>query len=207
MDETIARSNNYAFLSRILLQELDDEILDTLKKDETILEFLPNWKNWEQRTTLSNTQLLEEYLNPDFVDLAVLHLVPYETFYTRSDQMIETGGANPVTDIYSAYNFIVDYEVARVVSSDHIGIELEFMHHLCEAQKKALTQNDMEVVEELLSVQHRFLNTHLLHWAPMYLINMKYEARTPIYYDAAEMALEYILSDYEMLNAKVVATV
>lgn len=206
MDEIIARSNIYALLSRILLQELDTGILETLKNDPTILEFFPHWNDWEQRTTLSNEKLLEEYFNPDFTNLSILHLVPYETFYTRSDQMIETGGANPVTDIYSAYNFIVDYEVARVVSSDHIGIELEFMHHLCEAQKKALEENDEEVVEELKRVQHRFLNTHLLKWAPMYLINMKYEARTPIYYDVAEMALEFILSDNEMLSAVVASS-
>ncbi|HQS67454.1 MAG TPA: molecular chaperone TorD family protein [Sulfuricurvum sp.] len=203
MDEIIARSNIYALLSRILLQELDVEILNTLMEDKTVLEFLPHWNEWELRTTLSNQKLLEEYLNPDFTNLSLLHLVPYETFYTRADQMIETGGANPVTDIYSAYDFIVDYAVARVVSSDHIGVELEFMHHLCQAQIKAIEESDHESVTELLAVQHRFLNTHLLKWAPMYLINMKYESRTPLYYDTAEMALEFILSDNEMLSAVV----
>lgn len=203
MDEIIARSNIYGLLSRILLQELDSDILNTLVHDETVLEFLPHWQEWEQRTTVEPQKLLEEYLNPDFTNLSLLHLVPYETFYTRSDQMIETGGANPVTDIYSAYDFIVDYTVARVVSSDHIGIELEFMHHLCEAQMKALEEGDGGAVSELQAVQHRFLNTHLLKWAPMYLINMKYESRTPLYYDAAEMTLEFILSDNEMLSSVV----
>lgn len=203
MDEIIARSNIYALLSRILLQELDVEILNTLMEDKTVLEFLPHWNEWELRTTLSNQKLIEEYLNPDFTNLSLLHLVPYETFYTRDDQMIETGGANPVTDIYSAYDFIVDYAVARVVSSDHIGVELEFMHHLCEAQIKAVEEGDSDSATELLAVQHRFLNTHLLKWAPMYLINMKYESRTPLYYDTAEMALEFILSDNEMLSAVV----
>ncbi len=203
MDEIIARSNLYALLSRVLLQELDSETLQTFKSDETVLEFLPHWKEWEKRLSVPNPQLLEEYLNPDFVNLSILHLVPYETFYTREDQMIETGGANPVTDMYSAYDFIVDYEKARVVSADHIGIELEFMHHLCEAQRKAQEENDAEAVAELMAIQHRFLNNHLLKWAPMYLINMKYEARTPLYYDAAEMTLEFILSDNEMLSAAV----
>jgi hypothetical protein len=32
---------------------------------------------------------------------------------------------------------------------------------------------------------------------------MKYESRTPLYYDAAEMSLEFILSDNEMLSAVV----
>ncbi|MDD4856375.1 MAG: molecular chaperone TorD family protein, partial [Sulfuricurvum sp.] len=86
---------------------------------------------------------------------------------------------------------------------DHIGIQYEFMHHLCDAQKKAMEENDLEAVRDLQEVQHRFLNTHLLQWAPMYLINMKYESRTPLYYDAAETALEFILSDNETLSAVV----
>jgi len=205
MDEIIARSNIYGLLSRILLQELDADTLQTLKNDPTVLEFFPHWNDWEQRTNVPEQQLLEEYLNPDFVNLSILHLVPYETFYTRPDQMIETGGANPVTDMYSAYDFVVDYEIARVVSADHIGIELEFMHHLCEAQRKAFEENDMDAVKDLMNIQHQFLNTHLLKWAPMYLINMKFEARTPLYYDAAETAMEFILSENEMLIKEIAA--
>ncbi len=203
MDELTARSNIYGLLSRIMLQELDVEILNTLMNDKTVLEFLPHWNEWEQRTSVAPQKLLEEYLNPDFTNLSLLHLVPYETFYTRADQMVETGGANPVTDIYSAYDFIVDYAVARVVSADHIGVELEFMHHLCQAQMKATQEGDTDAATELQAVQHRFLNTHLLQWAPMYLINMKYESRTPLYYDAAEMALEFILSDNETLTTDI----
>ncbi len=200
MEQIQARSNIYALLSRILMQELDDEMLTTIKNDDQILDFFPNLKKWEPLSTLQNSELLGEHLNPDFVNLSVLHLVPYETFYTRDDQKIETGGANPVTDIYSAYNFMVDYEVARVVSSDHIGVELEFMHHLCEGQMKAMEEGDNDSVKDFLNAQKEFLNKHLLQWAPMYLINMKYESRTPLYYDAAEMTLEFILSDNELVN-------
>ena len=202
MEQIQARSNIYALLSRILLQELDTEVLQTIKEDENILEFLPTLKEWKQLQELDNKKLLEEYFNPDFVNLSVLHLIPYETFYTRDDQMIETGGANPVTDIYSAYDFMVDFEAARSVSADHIGIEYEFMHHLVNAEITATENGDTNAVQELKEVQHEFLNKHLLQWAPMYLINMKYEARTPLYYDAAEMALEFILSDNEYLTAE-----
>lgn len=202
MEQTQARVNIYALLSRILLQELDNTLLNTIKDDENILDFFPTFKEWKPLQEISDTKLLNEYLNPDFVNLSLLHLIPYETFYTREDQMIETGGANPVTDIYSAYDFIVDYEVARTVSSDHIGIELEFMHHLASAELKALQENDQDALKELQSVQKEFLNKHLLQWAPLYLINMKFEARTPLYYDAADMALEFILSDNEYLASE-----
>ena len=39
MENTKARSNIYALLSRVLLQELDDKMLNTIKNDETILDF------------------------------------------------------------------------------------------------------------------------------------------------------------------------
>ena len=205
MQSTKARANIYALLSRILLQELDAGVLKTIKNDENILDFFPTFKEWEPLKNVENQKLLDEYLNPDFVNLSILHLIPYETFYTREDQQIETGGANPVTDMYSAYNFMVDYEVSRTISADHIGVELEFMHHLVEAQQRAMSENDMDAVKELKSIQKEFLNKHLLKWAPMYLINMKFEARTPLYYDAADMALEFMLSDNEYLTKELSA--
>ncbi|MFA5233229.1 MAG: molecular chaperone TorD family protein [Sulfurimonas sp.] len=199
MQNTKARANIYALLSRVLLQELDEKMLQTIKNDENILDFFPTLKEWKPFSEVQNSKLLEEYLNPDFVNLSLLHLIPYETFYTREDQKIETGGANPVTDMYSAYNFMVDYEAARAISADHIGVELEFMHHLAVAELKALEEGDKEAVKALREIQKEFLDKHLLRWAPLYLINVKYEARTPLYYDAADMALEFILSDNEYL--------
>ena len=202
MQNTQARVNIYALLSRILLQELEVETLQMITDDKNILDFFPTLKEWKPLKEIEYKTLLDEHINPDFVNLSILHLIPYETFYTREDQMIETGGANPVTDMYSAYDFLVDFEIARTVSSDHIGIEYEFMHHLASAELKALEEGDTNAVKELQDVQHQFLNKHLLQWAPMYLINMKYEARTPLYFDGADMALEFLLSDNEYLTAE-----
>ena len=200
MQNEQARSNIYALLSRVLLQELDDDMLDTVKNDEAILEFLPNFAKWDLLDTLENGDLLQRHLNPDFINLSVLHLIPYESFYRRDDQMVETGGANPVTDIYSAYNFLVDYEAARVISSDHIGVELEFMHRLVEAQMQAAAENDDAAVAQLLATQKEFLNKHLLQWAILYLLNVKYEAMTPLYHDIADMCIEFLLGDNEYLH-------
>ena len=199
MQNIQARVNIYALLSRILLQELEVSTLDMIKEDENMLDFFPTLKEWAPFKDVENQKLLDTYLNPDFVNLSLLHLIPYETFYTRQDQKIETGGANPVTGMYSRYNFMVDYGVARTVSSDHIGIELEFMHHLCSAESIATQQNDASAVEHLKEVQKEFLEKHLLQWAPLYLINMKYEARTPLYFDVADMTLEFLFTDHEYL--------
>jgi TorA maturation chaperone TorD len=162
----------------------------------------PNYRDWGKRKEFSVKELIEQYYNVDFTNLFLMHLVPYESFYSREDQMVESGGDNPVIELYNELDFRVELDRARVVSADHIGVELEFMYMLCDAQKKAIEADDKEGVCELLQVQRAFLKEHLLDWAPMFLINAKRESRTPLYHDGAEMTLEFLLSDYEYITEK-----
>ncbi len=195
-----SRINFYALLSRLLMVEVDLDFLETIEKDENILAFFPNYEKWDKRKKLSKEDLLNQYLNVDFTNLFLLHMIPYESFYAREDQMMETGGENPVLQFFNRYDFRVDLEKARAVSVDHIGIEFEFMYKLCEAEKKALEDGDKEAACEIAKVQKEFLEKHLLVWAPMYLLNMRSESGTALYFDLADVALEFILSDYEYLN-------
>jgi len=187
----------YALISRLMMTEVDAEFLKSIEDSAEILDLFPNYKGWEKRKEFSNTILKERYLDVDFTNLFLMHLVPYETFYTRDDQMIESGGDNPLMNLYDALAFRVELNEARVISPDHIGVELEFMYMLCDALRKAFEANDQGGMEELLLVQQGFLRDHLLNWAPLFLINMKKESRTALYHDGAELALEFILSDYE----------
>jgi TorA maturation chaperone TorD len=192
----------YALISRLMLVEVDEEFLENIEKDEALLSFFPNYKEWSKRKELSQKELIEQYYNVDFTNLFLMHLVPYESFYTRDDQMIESGGDNPVVELYNDLDFRVQLDSARVVSADHIGVELEFMYMLCTAMKKALEADDKEGVCELLEVQRAFLKEHLLEWTPLFLINAKRESRTPLYHDGAELTLEFLLSDFEYVNEK-----
>jgi TorA maturation chaperone TorD len=192
----------YALISRLMLVEVDETFLEELEKDEALMDLLPNYRDWEKRKMFSQKELIEQYYNVDFTNLFLMHLVPYESFYTREDQMIESGGDNPVVELYNALDFRVELEKARVVSADHIGVELEFMYMLCTAMKKALDAEDKDGVCELLEVQHAFLKEHLLEWAPMFLINAKRESRTPLYHDGSELTLEFLLSDFEYIGEK-----
>jgi len=203
--ELASRAALYAFISRLMIKEVDDTFLDTLENDEHLAAFFPHLRDWDKKKEMPRKDLMERYYNVDYTNLFIMHLVPYETFYTRDDQMIESGFGNPVAELYDALNFKVELEKARVISVDHIGVELEFMYMLCEAQRKALEAGDKEGVCELFQIQKGFLKDHLLEWAPMFLINVKREARTPLYHDGAEMALEFLLSDYEYINDKLTA--
>ncbi len=192
----------YALISRLMLVEVNEEFLENIEKDEALLSFFPNYRDWSKRKELSRSELIEQYYNVDFTNLFLMHLVPYESFYTRDDQMIESGGDNPVVELYNDLDFRVELDSARVVSADHIGVELEFMYMLCTAMKKALDADDKEGVCELLEVQRAFLKEHLLEWTPLFLINAKKESRTPLYHDGSELTLEFMLSDFEYVNEK-----
>ncbi|HIP41267.1 MAG TPA: dehydrogenase [Campylobacterales bacterium] len=190
----------YAIISRLMIGEVDKDFLESIESNEALLSLFPNYKKWDKRKEFSANIIKERYLDVDYTNLFLLHLVPYESFYTRDDQMIESGGDNPVLELYNALDFRVELDKARVVSPDHIGVELEFMYMLCRALRKAYDAEDEEGIIELLQVQKGFLQDHLLNWSPMYLINMKRESRTPLYHDGAELALEFMLSDFEYIN-------
>jgi len=196
-EEIANRISLYALISRLMISEVDGEFLSSIESNPALLDLFPNYKNWDKRKEFSNTILKERYLDVDYSNLFLLHLVPYETFYSRDDQMIESGGDNPVLALYNSFDFRVDLEKARVVSPDHIGVELEFMYMLCDALRKAYEANDADGVYEILQVQKGFLKDHLINWTPLFLINMKKESRTALYHDGAELALEFMLSDYE----------
>lgn len=200
LEEIENRISLYALVSRLMITEVDADFIKSIESNEDILNLFPNYREWGKRKEFNNTILKERFLDVDFTNLSLLHLVPYESFYTRDDQMVESGGENPILEIYDILDFKVTLEEARVVSPDHIGVELEFMYVLCDAMKKAYNSNDEEALHEFLLIQRGFLKDHLLNWAPLYLINMKKESRTPLYHDGAELTLEFMLSDYEYIN-------
>lgn len=190
----------YALISRLMMIEVDCDFLKKIESDKAILDLFPNYKNWDKKKKYRCGELIASYYNVDFSNLFLMHLVPYESFYTREDQMIESGGDNPVATLYNALDFKVELDKARVVSPDHIGIELEFMYMLCNALEKAYEAKDKEGIKELLGIQYGFLKDHILKWMPMFLIAMKNESRTPLYHDGADLALEFILSDFEYIS-------
>ena len=198
--EQLARVNIYALTSRILMNEVDESLLKLITEDENIMSFFPEFKKWKKRLNMSSQDLIEKELNVDFTNLFLLHLIPYESFYMREDQQMETGGDNPVQTLYNEFDFRVELDEARVMSADHIGVELEFMYKLCEAESKALEDGEEKVAAEIAEIQYNFLKDHLLEWAPLYLLNVKSEAGTALYFDVADLALEFMLSDFEYLT-------
>lgn len=193
------RESFYKLLSRIFLSEMDESSLKKIENSKDFELLFPSYSKWEERSKKSRYKLIHEVLNVDYTDIAVMHLIPYESFYVREDGMIESGGANPVTQMYNEYGYRVNLDKARAVSGDHFGIELGFMTLLIELQKEALKSSDEEKANFYKGEQLKFLKEHILQFAPMYLINIAEQARTPFYKDSAKLAIEFLLEDLEYL--------
>ena len=101
LEQLEARKNIYALISRLLLVEMDEETLNFLKTNEDALSFFPNLNEWDKFRDLEPKKLIEEHFNVDFTNVLLLHLIPYESFYKRDDQMINSGGENPVIEFYN----------------------------------------------------------------------------------------------------------
>ena len=202
---TITKNRNayYALFSALFLHEIDKESLKNIENSQDFETIFPTFSKWEIRDQKSREKLIKENLNVDFTDITILHLIPYESFYTREDGMIESGGDNPVISFYNDNGFRVDLDRARAVSPDHIAIELEFMHLLTNSEIEALKDENKEALQELKKLQKEFLQNHILKFAPMYLINVYEEARTPFYKDASKALLEFLLEDYKYLKESI----
>ena len=50
----------YALISRLMLVEVDETFLENIEKDERLLSFFPNYRDWSKRKELSRADLIEQ---------------------------------------------------------------------------------------------------------------------------------------------------
>jgi TorA maturation chaperone TorD len=203
VEKTKIRVIYYTLFSRLLTREVDEQTIDIIKSgcatDELMSDMFRLTTEWEDFKTKTSLEIAE-ILASEYVDLFILKLVPYESFYTSENKMIESGSDNKTNTFYKQYGFEADLIAARVVSGDHIGIELEFMMSLIKHELEALENNDIEYADKIRSIQKDFLNKHLLPFAFHLLPALASASKTPFYKDIGEVALEFVLSDFEELN-------
>lgn len=207
MDEKItenqARINMYSFLSRLLVEEVDEELLNKIKNTPEILELFPNTKEWETFNTKTTKQLIDEDLNVDYTTVFILNAYPYESVFMNDEGHINPTPTNPTLQFYLENGYEIDLNKTRVLSPDHIAIELEFMITLIKEQLTAYSINRTEEEKKYLDLQRKFMENHLLQWAPIYLLAARDMAETPFYYDVCQTALEFIMSDYEYILSQI----
>lgn len=199
IQENQGRINMYAFISRLLIEEVDENILEKIKNNPDLLELFPNTKEWESFKTKSTKELIDEDLNVDYTTVFILNAYPYESVFMNDEGYINPTPTNPTLQFYLEHGYEIDLNKTRVLSPDHIAVELEFMITLIQEQLKAYSMNNQEGEKKALNLQKEFIENHILQWAPIYLMAARDMSETPFYYDVCQMALDFIMTDYEYI--------
>ncbi|ACO03185.1 MAG TPA: hypothetical protein DEP48_06195 [Persephonella sp.] len=198
-NELQARINMYGFLSRLLIEEIDAETLRKIKNNEEILDLFPNTKQWDLFWEKDEKKLIEEDLNVDFTTVFLLNVYPYESVFIHDEGHINPTVTNPTLIFYREHGYSIDLNKTRALSPDHIAVEMEFMMNLIQEELDSLKKENENEAKRLRNIQKRFLEEHLGSWGPVYLMAARDMAETPFYYDVCQLALDFILSDYEYL--------
>ncbi|WP_456401086.1 TorD/DmsD family molecular chaperone [Persephonella sp.] len=199
IEELQARLNMYGLISRLLIEEIDVETLRKIKENPEILELFPETKNWDLFYEKDLDKLIKEDLNVDFTTIFLLNVYPYESVFIHDEGHINPTVTNPTFMFYKDAGYTIDMNKTRALSPDHIGVEMEFMMNLINEEIEAEREGDTKAVERLRSIQKNFLEKHLGYWGPIYLMAARDMAETPFYYDVCQLALDFILSDFEYL--------
>ena len=203
IEKTKIRTIYYTLFSRLLTKEVDETTIEIIKKgcesDELMSDMFSLSYASEVFMTKDSKELAEE-LAAVYVDLFILKLVPYESFYVAENQMIESGASNPAATFYKKYGFEADMIAARVVSPDHIGVEFEFMMSLVKHELEALQEDNEIYADQIRDVQKEFLKAHLLPFAMYFLPALSACSNSPFYKDIADVSLEFVFNDFEELS-------
>jgi TorA maturation chaperone TorD len=83
---------------------------------------------------------------------------------------------------------------------DHIGMELEFMHFLCDIEEQLRQEPDLAGLETCLEFQEGFLSEHLLRWYKPLCERIIEEARLGIYRSLARLTVEFLEAEREFVS-------
>jgi TorA maturation chaperone TorD len=114
-----------------------------------------------------------------FIGPANLPAPPWESVYRDADHLHFSKETLDVRNAYRKYN-LLSADFGRE-PDDHIGLELDFMHKLCEKAKEKARIADKTGLVEILKDQKAFLDEHLLRWVPDWTRDVVNSAETDFY--------------------------
>ncbi|MFP5346513.1 MAG: molecular chaperone [Actinomycetes bacterium] len=185
-----------SFLSRLFLAPVDEHVLAAVA-DPDLLADWPLERDVETRAGLSalgragagpSPESLPE-LRRDHERLLVgpAHVVacPYESVYLSEEHLIFERQTLEVRAFYARFGL----EAPRLNSEpdDHIGLELDFVAHLCLRALDALDTGDASEAATLTAAVGDFLRGHLLLWVHDCLRRLEDGAQTEFYRGVARL--------------------
>lgn len=205
----------FGLLGKVIYQDLDRSLLDTLIKDEVFsevpfgeeqtevqrgMELLSRWGS-ENTNGISDVEfdLLKQDSMKLLIGLDFMPAPPWESVYFSDKRMLFQEQTLQVRDWYARFGLQIEH--LNQEPDDHIGLELLFISHLASSALQALDE-DAQLYEGLLQAQRDFLTEHLLRWGPAWAKLVKQHATTDFYRGVAYLTHGALLAAAETLQIK-----
>lgn len=138
------------------------------------------------------------------------YVPPYESCFTDRAYSANALGfgemwgrtTTKVGEFYARNNFETK---AVEIPPDHIGLELLFMHKLCEREAQALLHGEKDVAEQVRRKELEFLKKHLCLWLPSLFESISNATEKGFYFHVSRLAQEFAEQDAEYLTDAVSA--
>lgn len=187
----------YGFLSRVFHEAPAAELMQTLAADDlfatwpleltaadgenglaTLQRYFQNWHADDLAALKADYQRL-------FIGPGHLLAAPWESVYRSPDHLIFGLQTVQVRQAYHRFGLPMPWQ--HVEPDDHLGLELEFVAHLCGLALGSIDAGDSETEALVTAEIGAFLRDHLLRWAGDCLALVKANAQTDYYRGCAEL--------------------
>jgi TorA maturation chaperone TorD len=200
------RRNLYLFFSSLLLNPPEPDFIRHLRALGYLKEI---WQLFDPAASVNLEKFFQEdnssleRLYRDFDNLFRIplgnYVVPYESVYRDS---WEQGGqkkkgllmgpsAQAVKKIYRRAGTELTEHCAEL--PDHAGVELAFMHYLCQREQEAWQQDQIAQAMEWQRLEAEFVTCHLARWFPELCRKIEQKSQTAFYKGIARLIYEFIL--------------
>lgn len=209
-----ARAYAYDILRRSFIEEPSKEYLKVFvqqrmaekfpfKEDSIgISEGIKDIKDYFQRFDVVHNQSQFDELHWDYTRMMIgpfeLPAPPWESIYVQKEPLLFQKCTMDVRKKYQHFGFeTADHHFE---ADDHIGLELDFLYHLNKLCLHSAEEGNLNEVHYLLTEQEKFINQHLLEFAPQFSERVIENANTQFYIGMAKILTHYLQTDSQVLT-------
>ena len=142
-------------------------------------------------------RLQEEHLRL-FTGPGLPQTPPWESVYRTEEKLLFSEFTLEVRELYRRFGLVSEHRYQE--PDDHIGLELEFMAHLCGLGAEDLARGDPGSLATSLGAQRDFLDRHLLVWAPQFCQSVVCHTETDFFAGWARLTEGFLTWDREFLE-------
>ncbi|MFA5802649.1 MAG: molecular chaperone TorD family protein [Thermoleophilia bacterium] len=183
-----ARASMFGLVARVFSGRPTEGLLDGIR-DSQMLESLSAFDVvFEEDFLETDIDQLVGDLAGEFVRLFIgpgHHIAPYESVYVRSEDEDSPRLWGKATVEVANFYLEAGLELPTGQTPDHLGLELEAMAVLAEAEAVSRETGDLDSAKEIFEMQNEFCRQHLRIWVPKICSEIGNETASSFYRNMA----------------------